>query len=204
MHEVRLPSFALSSHEVTFAEYDRFVAATGRDRPDDRGWGRGRRPVIDVSWEDAAAFADWLSGETGEAYRLPSEAEWEYAARAGATTSYGWGPFIGHNRANCEGCGSRWDASRTAPVGSFAANPWGLHDMHGNVWEWVADCRHADYRGAPTDGSAWTRGGDCGLRMLRGGSWYSFGLILRTAFRLWGGADVRDPYIGIRLARSLD
>ena len=204
VREVRLSSFALSKHEVTFAEYDRFAAATGRDPPDDRDWGRGRRPVIGVSWEDAAAYADWLSEETGEAYRLPSEAEWEYAARAGTTTSYGWGPFMGRNQANCDGCGSRWDATRTAPVGSFAGNPWGLHDMHGNVWEWVADCWHADYAGAPSDGSAWTHGGNCNTRVVRGGSWYSFGLILRAAFRLWEAVHVRDAYIGIRLARSID
>ena len=204
VREVRLRSFALSRHEVTFAEYGRFAAATGRDPPDDRGWGRGRRPVIGVSWEDAAAYANWLSEETGEAYRLPSEAEWEYAARAGTTTSYGWGPFIGRNRANCDGCGSQWDASRTAPVGSFAANPWGLHDMHGNVWEWVADCWHADYVGAPSDGSAWTQGENCSNRVVRGGSWYSFGLILRAAFRLWEAVDIRDAYIGIRLARSIE
>ena len=204
VREVRLRSFALSRHEVVFAEYDRFAAATGRDRPDDRGWGRGRRPAINVSWEDAAAYADWLSAETGESYRLPSEAEWEYAARAGTTTSYAWGPFIGDNHANCDGCGSRWDASRTAPAGSFAANPWGLHDMHGNVWEWVADCRHAGYAGAPADGSAWTRGGDCGYRVLRGGSWFSLGLILRAAFRLWEAVDIRDDYVGFRLARTLE
>ena len=193
VREVRLRSLALSRHEVVFAEYDRFAAATGRDRPDDRGWGRGRRPVINVSWEDAAAYAAWLSVETGEDYRLPSEAEWEYAARAGTTTSYGWGPFIGRNHANCDGCGSRWDASRTAPA-----------DMHGNVWEWVADCWHADYSRAPADGSAWTRGADCRYRVLRGGSWYSYGLILRAAFRLWEVARFRDAYVGFRLARTLE
>ena len=156
-----------------------------------------------MSWDDAAAYTGWLSAETGEEYRLPSEAEWEYAARAGTTTSYGWGPFIGRNRANCDGCGSRWDASRTAPAGSFAANPWGLHDVHGNVWEWVADCWHADYSGAPADGSAWTGGADCRHRVLRGGSWFSYGLIRRGAFRLWEAAGFRDAYVGIRLARTL-
>ena len=171
VHEVELASFALGVYEVTFEEYDRFVQATGHRRPGDRGWGRGGRPVIDVSWEDAAAYVAWLSRETGESYRLPSESEWEYAARAGTTTRYSWGQDIGRNLANCDGCGSRWDADRTAPAGSFAANGWGLHDMHGNVWEWVADCWHENYARAPRDGTAWTSGGNCGRRVLRGGSW---------------------------------
>ena len=159
VHEVELASFALGVYEVTFEDYDRFVQATGHRRPGDRGWGRGGRPVIDVSWEDAAAYVAWLSRETGESYRLPSESEWEYAARAGTTTRYSWGQDIGRNLANCRDCGSRWDGDQTAPAGSFAANGWGLHDMHGNVWEWVADCWHENYARAPRDGTAWTSGG---------------------------------------------
>ena len=147
------------------------------------GWGRGGRPVIHVSWEDATAYADWLFDETGEQYRLPSESEWEYAARAGATTRYSWGQDLGRNRANCRGCGSRWDRDRTAPAGSFAANAWGLHDMHGNVWEWVEDCWHENYARAPRDGSAWTGGGNCGRRVLRGGSWGDDPRYLRSAVR---------------------
>ena len=173
VHEVELTSFALGVYEVTFEDYDRFVQATGHRRPGDGGWGRGGRPVIDVSWEDAEAYVAWLSRETGESYRLPSESEWEYAARAGTTTRYSWGQDIGRNRANCRSCGSRWDADRTAPAGSFAANGWGLHDMHGNVYEWVADCWHENYARAPRDGTAWTSGGNCGRRVLRGGSWNS-------------------------------
>ena len=173
VHEVELASFALGVYEVTFEEYDRFVQATGHRRPGDGGWGRGGRPVIDVSWEDAAAYVAWLSRETGESYRLPSESEWEYAARAGTTTRYSWGQDIGRNLANCDGCRSRWDDDQTAPAGSFAANGWGLHDMHGNVWEWVADCWHENYARAPRDGTAWTSGGNCGRRVLRGGSWNS-------------------------------
>ena len=137
--------------------------------------------MINVSWEDAEAYVAWLSRETGEAYRLPSESEWEYAARAGTTTRYTWGQDIGRNRANCGDCGSRWDGDRTAPVGSFAANGWGLHDMHGNVWEWVADCWHENYARAPRDGSAWTSGGNCGRRVLRGGSWFLSPAFLRSA-----------------------
>ena len=212
VHEVEVPSFALGVYEVTFEEYDRFAAATGRDRPNDRGWGRDGRPVITVSWEDATAYASWLSEETGEAYRLPSESEWEYAARAGSTTRYAWGDDIGRNRANCDGCDPRdcdgcrgfWSGRRTAPAGSFAANAWGLHDMHGNVWEWVEDCWHENYARAPRDGSAWTRGEDCGRRVLRGGSWNVNPRDLRSANRIRLDAEYRSSIVGFRVARTLD
>ena len=203
VHEVRVASFALGRYEVLFEEYDRFVAATGRESPDDEGWGRGGRPVIMVSWEDATAYAEWLSAETGERYRLPSEAEWEYAARAGTTTAYSWGTEIGQNRANCASCGSQWDNEQTAPAGSFAANAWGLHDMHGNVWEWVENCWHDSYARAPADGSAWTRGGDCGQRVLRGGSWSSVPGTLRSANRDGLVVVPRYDNVGFRLARTL-
>ncbi len=116
--------------------------------------------MINVSWTDAVAYTEWLSAQLGERYRLPSEAEWEYASRAGSTKKYSWGNEIGRNRANCDGCGSQWDNRMTAPVGSFSPNAWGLHDMHGNVWEWVQDCWNSRYQGAPADGSAW-ESGDC-------------------------------------------
>ena len=184
VHEVEVASFALGVYEVTFDEYDRFAAVTGRERPNDRDWVRGGRPAINVSWEDATAYAAWLSEETGEEYRLPSESEWEYAARAGTTTRYGWGDDIGRNRANCAGCGGRWDdENRTSSAGSFAANAWGLHDMHGNVWEWVRDCWHENYARAPRGGTAWTSGGDCRRRVLRGGSWIDDPGLLRSANR---------------------
>ena len=202
VHEVRVASFALSKYEVTFEEYDRFTAATGRVRADDEGWGRGRRAVINVSWEDAVAYAKWLSDRTGERYRLPSEAEWEYAARAGSTTKYSWGNKKGRNRANCDGCGSQWDDEKTAPVGSFSPNAWGLHDMHGNVWEWVQDCWNNRYRGAPTDGSAWTSD-DCKRRVLRGGSWYNQPEFLRAAVRNGDTTGERGVSIGFRVARTL-
>ena len=192
-------------YEVTFEEYDRFVEATRRDRPNDRGWGRGGRPVMNVSWEDATAYAAWLSEETGEAYRLPSESEWEYAVRAGSTTRYTWGDDIGRNRANCRGCRNQWDGDdRTAPAGSFAANAWGLHDMHGNVREWVQDCWHDDYDGAPGDGSAWTTAGECGRRVLRGGSWINGPRNLRSAYRLRLDAENRRGSHGFRVAKTLD
>ena len=202
VHEVAISSFELSKHEVTFEEYDRFTDATGRDRADDAGRGRGDRPVIIVSWKDAVAFTEWLSVETGERYRLPSEAEWEYAARAGSITAYSWGEEMGTNRANCDGCGSPWDGEQTAPVGSFSANAWGLHDMHGNVWEWVQDCWNESYRGAPTDGSAW-ESGDCALRVLRGGAWDSGPWYLRSALRGRIDTGVRLNFIGFRVARTL-
>ena len=159
--------FALSTHEVTFEDYDRF---THPNEVNDQGWGRGRRPVINVSWDEAKDYVEWLSSETGATYRLPSEAEWEYAARAGTANKYSWGNEIGANRANCQNdhCGDQW--KRTAPVGSFPPNGFGLYDMHGNVWEWVEDCWNGSYAGAPADGDAW-RSGDCAKRVLRGGSW---------------------------------
>ena len=199
VHSVRIASFEMSKYEVTFEEYDAFTDATGRKQADDAGWGRGRRPVINVSWRDAVAYTQWLSSQTGEHYRLPSEAEWEYAARAGSTTKYSWGNDIGHNRANCGSCGSQWDGRQTAPVGSFGANSWGLHDMHGNVWEWVQDCWKNNYRGAPTDGSAWMFG-DCSRHVLRGGSWIDSPWTLRSA-----GRDSYSIYygsVGFRVARS--
>ena len=204
VREVVIASFALSKHEVTFAQWDACVSGGGCDgaRPDDEGWGRADRPVVNVGWEDAQAYLSWLSRETGEDYRLPTEAEWEYAARAGTTTKYSWGNEIGENRANCDGCGSRWDNSRTAPVGSFPANAWGLHDMHGNVWEWVEDCKNASYAGAPADGSAWLSG-DCSKRVLRGGSWFSRPWSLRAAYRFRITTGLRLSYIGFRVARTL-
>lgn len=201
VHDVQVESFALSKYEVTFEEYDRFTGAAGRDSPGDEGWGRGRRPVLNVSWDDAVAYTEWLSVETGERYRLPSEAEWEYAARAGATTSYSWGKKFEKNRANCKGCGGQWDNRRTAPVGSFGANPWGLHDLHGNIWEWVQDCWHSNYQGAPSDGAAWIKSG-CSRRVLRGGAWNDIPWYLRAAVRYWFTSGYRGNN-GFRVARTL-
>jgi formylglycine-generating enzyme required for sulfatase activity len=197
--------FSLGKYEVTFAEWDACVAAGGcAHRPNDYGWGRGLRPVIYVSWDDAKAYVAWLSRKSGKSYRLPSEAEWEYAARAGTTTRYTWGDDVGRNRANCDGCGSQWDDKQTAPVGSFAANRFGLHDMHGNVWEWVEDCWNGNYSGAPGDGTAWTAGRDCGRRVLRGGSWSFDPGNLRAASRGWDGTSSRLIISGFRVARTLD
>ncbi len=204
VHGVEIGSFALGVYEVTFEEYDRFVQATGRGEPGDEGWGRGNRPVILVSWEDAEAYVAWLSRETGESYRLPSESEWEYAARAGTRTRYSWGSELEDNRANCGDCGSETGGGQTVPAGSFAPNKWGLHDMHGNVWEWVADCWHENYGGAPEDGSAWTSGGDCRNRVVRGGSWHNDADYIRAGARLRYGAGSWLIVSGFRVARTLD
>ena len=202
--------FAMNTYEVTFEEYDAFALATGRELPDDQGWGRGRRPVINVTWEDATAYAKWLSAETGKQYRLPTEAEWEYATRAGTETPYWWGDDIkqdGKVWANCDGCGSRWDSNKTAAVGQFPANAYGLHDTSGNVWEMVQDCWHDSYQGAPEDGSvAWEGSGKqpCGERVIRGGSWLTAPWRLRSAYRLKRNADVRNDIIGFRLVRDIE
>ena len=205
VHRVTIAQpFAVGKYEVTFAEWEACVAGGGCNgyRPQDVGWGRGRRPVINVSWNDAQAYVQWLSKKTGETYRLLSEAEWEYVARAGTTTRYTWGDEIGQNRANCDGCGSRWDNEQTAPVGRFAANAFGLHDVHGNVWEWTGDCGNGSYAGAPSDGSAW-QSGECSRRVLRGGSWFDAPRDLRSAFRYWDSAGLRVDVVGFRLARTL-
>ena len=195
--------FAVGVREVTFGEWDACVSdkGCGGYRPDDAGWGRGPRPVVNVSWREAKAYVEWLSGETGEEYRLLSESEWEYVARAGTETRYWWGDEIGRNRANCRGCGSRWDGRQTAPVGSFSANAFGLYDVHGNVREWVEDCWNASYAGAPSDGKAWVSG-DCDWRVLRGGSWIDAPRNLRSASRNRLTTGNRNLGNGFRVART--
>ena len=196
---------AVGKYEVTFAEWDACVADGGcyGHRPDDEGWGRGNRPVMNVDWHQVQTYAMWLSEKTGKAYRLLSEAEWEYVARAGSgTRKYKWGNEIGRNRANCDGCGSREDRKQTAPVGSFGANGFGLHDVHGNVWEWVQDCWNRMYAGAPADGSAWEQG-DCNRRVVRGGSWINGPRYLRFAYRYRYITGIRYYSIGFRVARNL-
>ena len=197
--------FAVGKYEVTFSEWDACVSAGGCNgyRPDDKGWGRGNRPVIYVSWKDAQQYVAWLSRKTGKRYRLPSEAEWEYAARAGTTTKYFWGNGVGRNNANCDGCGSEWDARETALVGSFGANAFGLHDMHGNVWEWVKDCWNNSYAGAPSDGSVWTSG-ECSRRIRRGGSGGSEPRNVGSADRSRDATGRRDNSSGFRIVRTLN
>jgi formylglycine-generating enzyme required for sulfatase activity/CRP-like cAMP-binding protein/chromosome segregation ATPase len=200
-HEVKLASFSISRYEVTFAEYDRYARATGQQLPHDESWGRDRQPVINVSWNDAVGYVKWLSAQTGRDYRLPSEAQWEYAARAGSDGSYWWTDTKAGIPANCFNCGSSWDGARTAPVGQFAANGFGLYDMAGNVQEWTADCYHPNYAGAPADGSAW--GGDvyCTQRVVRGGAYSSPLDSLRSARRADLAEDTSLDNLGFRVVR---
>mgnify|MGYP005844632863 CR=1 FL=1 len=207
-HRVTIAVFAMAKTEVTFTQWDACVSDGGcSHRPDDR-WGRGDQPVMRVSWNDAQEYVRWLSRKTGEEYKLPSESEWEYAARAGTTTRFHTGNCITTDQANFDGdrpasgCPKGRDRSRTVPVVSFPANAFGLHDMHGNVREWVQDCWNDSYRGAPSDGSAWMRG-NCGRAVLRGGSWFYFGRGLRSAARNGGPRGTRFYGVGFRPARSL-
>ena len=194
--------FAVSKYELTFAEWDTCVHYG--DCPQgvsDSGFDRGQQPVINVTWDDARRYVAWLSKVTGRPYRLLSEAEYEYATRAGTQTAYPWGNDVGTNNANCNSCGSKWDNHQTAPVGSFAANFFGLYDMVGNVFEWTEDCGHGNYNGAPTNGSAWIEGDDCKFRIVRGGSWHDS--LLRSANRNLYLTGERNYYLGFRVARTL-
>ena len=215
IHSVTVPDFKLGKYEVTFTQWDACVAdgGCGRYTPDDEGWGRGNRPVINVSWNDVQYFIDWLNAKTGGNFRLPSEAEWEYAARAGSTTKYHFGnsesqlcrygnhadsstDFSRRNESCSDGVGER-----TAEVGRYQPNSFGLYDMHGNVWEWAQDCWNDSYAGAPTDGSAWTLG-DCRQRVIRGGAWGGTPGVLRSDFRVWHTRSRHAGSFGFRLAQD--
>ena len=195
--------FVIGKYEVTFGQWGACVAdrGCGGYRPGDESWGRSNRPVINVSWKDAQGYVRWLSLRTGQAYGLPSEAQWEYAARAKTTSKYWWGPSIGSNLANCSNCGSQWDGRQTAPVGSFNPNAFGLYDVHGNVFELVEDCWHETYRKAPKDGSAWATG-SCTKTVLRGGSWRYKDRAARVSFRGPHIQDSRSDF-GFRVARII-
>lgn len=197
--EVCLDSYHIGAHEVTFDAYDRFARATGRRLPDDEGWGRGQRPVINVCVYDALNFSKWLSRKTGTYYRLPTEVEWEHAARAGRNTEYPWGNDLGRNQANCDGCGSQWDNEQTAPVGSFAPNEWGLYDVAGNVGEWTCSMRDPDpaHSFARCDSIYKTR-----RRAYRNGGWSDGSESLKTSSRDWNVAMRRSDDVGFRLVRE--
>ena len=200
--------FAVGVYEVTFEEWDACVAAGGCDgyRPNDWAWGRGRRPVITVGWRDAQRYVAWLSSHTGAEYRLLSESEWEYVARAGTTTAYHFGTSPSKSLARYRQSGAPVD--RTVEVGSYAPNAFGLYDVHGNVWEWTQDCWNGDYTGAPADGSAWEQG-NCSRRVMRGGSWAETRRDIRSANRAWGLQDNTrvligiDNSVGFRVARNM-
>ena len=194
--------FAMGRFEITFAQWDACVAAGGCSyTPQDRGWGRGNLPVIYTNPSDIDQYLAWITKLTKHNYRLPSEAEWEYAARAGSNTTYPWGNDIGKNNANCLGCGDQ-EGDRTTPVGYFKANNFGLFDMHGNVWEWTADCWNGSFGGAPTDGSAWTIG-DCDRRVLKGGAWGKKANDSRSSRRRNDKIDLRSGKRGFRIVMTL-
>ncbi|TXI38018.1 MAG: TIR domain-containing protein [Nitrosomonas sp.] len=205
-------AFEIGKYEVTFDEYDAFANATNRKLPSDMGWGRGKRPVINVSFNDAIAYVQWLSNKTGKQYRLPSLAEGTYTARAGTQTTYWWGNNIGKNNAVCARCGSQWDSKQTAPVGSFKANAFGLYDTAGNVSEWTLDCYHSyyddnrqkNYQHAPKDGSAWNEmnGGDCDRREVRSGSWNDSPSLLGSNALMTVNVEKTYSQLGFRIARD--
>lgn len=200
VHNVVLESFAVSMKEVTFNQYDEFCIATERTKPADNGWGRGNRPVINVSWDDAVAYTDWLSKKTGLSLSLPSEAQWEFFARAGSKKRYWTGSKMPKNSANCSNCGSQWDRKMTAPVGSFAPNRWGIYDTAGNVSEWTLDDINPDrdYTEAPADGSAWF-GSEPGKKVYRGGSWKYPATRMGSAKRDWSSGSESTNSTGFRL-----
>lgn len=202
VHTVKVPALFIGKYEITFDEWDACVEAGECDAKYvlDEGWGRGRRPLINVNWDEVQAYLNWLSKKSGKTYRLPSEAEWEYTARAGTQTSYPWGEEMAAGVGVCYSeCGV--EAERTAIVGSARPNAFGLYDMHGNVWEWLHDCWNESYAGAPADGSAWTRG-DCSRRVTRGGGWLSLSPDLRSAVRSAQPLSIRFHTLGLRVARD--
>jgi formylglycine-generating enzyme required for sulfatase activity len=229
-HIVSIKAFALAKYDITTAQFIDFLKSTGhRPMPCNRilgiAWGSPGRglelqsphwPAACLGWIDAEAYVAWLNANVHKErpalapgpgpYRLPSEAEWEYAARAGTKTARWWGEAIGHNRANCNGCGSPWDDRLLATVESFAPNPFGLYGMLGNVWQWTEDCWHPNYIHAPDDGRAWTEK-KCEKYVIRGGSWNSLPVLVRSASRSFSTSDGSDDdnssLTGFRVARDL-
>lgn len=199
-HRVAIAPFALGKVEVTESEWAACVSATGcrykaeSESPD--------MPMRNLSWEDAAEYVQWLRKTTGKPYRLPSEAEWEYAARAGTTTAYPWGEAVGMAKADCKGCGGPSGGAHPAGVTAFPANPWGFYDMQGGVAEWTEDCWHASYAGAPANGSAWSAP-HCRAHVLRGGSWMNPPSDITVSSRNFYDIGVRYEADGVRVALSL-
>lgn len=209
IHRVAVRAFAIGAFEVTFDDYDRFCDTTGRAKPLDAGWGRGRQPVMMVDWFDAVAYTEWLSAQTGHSYRLPTESEWEYAARAGTATNYWWGNAYEPDRANCYDCGTISLTWRAFPVGSFPANPFGLHDTVGNLWEWTASRWTAKYSGAESralrkDEVKVTPDYLQGIQIaMRGGSWNLHPKDSRVSSRYYGAPQSKTTNLGFRVARDL-
>ncbi|MEO6421784.1 MAG: formylglycine-generating enzyme family protein [Candidatus Nitrotoga sp.] len=196
--------FAIGKYPVTVAEWKCYVEKGEISySPSDNDWEGDNLPVTNISWFDAQNYARWLSTQTGKTYRLLSEAEWEYACRAGSVTEYYWGDEIGHNNCNCQESGSEWSRKRASPIGSFTPNVFGLHDMLGNIWEWLDDIWHDNYEGAPADGRSWSFGGNQMGRVMRGGSWSSFPRYVRCAHRHGSVPTIRNFNFGLRIARTL-
>jgi formylglycine-generating enzyme required for sulfatase activity/serine/threonine protein phosphatase PrpC len=201
-HTVTIKSFMVSVYEITYAEYDKFAKATKRKKPASSGWDRKTQPVNNVSWDDVLAYTRWLTKQTGKKYRLLSESEWEYAARAGTTASFWWGRNAGSSNAHCFNCKSEFNTSKPAKVGTYKPNPFGLYDTAGNLFEWVHDCYHRNYKNAPTDGSVW-EGGDCKVRIVRGGAYQSPASSMRVENREKFPSSRGQYNVGFRLARDL-
>ncbi len=194
---------AVGRYEVSFADWDQCISDKGcSHRPDDKGWGRGKQPVMNVSLNDVISYLRWLSNKAGKTYRLPSEAEWEYLARGGVPDRWPWGGQPSAKQANCKDCGGQWGGRQSAPVGSFAANKFGIYDAIGNVWEMTRDCKHDSYAGAPTDGQPWLTG-DCAYVMVRGGSWDTPKENTYVAIRNWMTTEARHELVGFRVIREL-
>ena len=209
-HRVNITKpFALGRFEVTFDQWQACVDDDGCKRePDDHKWGREGRPIINITWFDAKRYLEWISKKTGKTYRLPTEAEWEYADRAGTTSTWWWGDEVGNNNANCKDCKSEWSDGGTqphgtAPVGSFKPNPFGIHDTAANVFEWVEDCWNKSHENAPTDGTARTQG-NCRYRVIRGGSFYYYSKVARADYRAKNPPGVKSYWLGFRVLRELD
>jgi formylglycine-generating enzyme required for sulfatase activity len=202
-HKVSLHTpYAIGKFEVTVDQWDQCVKAEVCPNVPSEAGSSGNQPMRDVSWDEAQLYLKWLSTVSGKPYRLPTEAEWEYAARGGTTSKYWWGDEMKAGNSSCKGCGLPWQEDRPPPVGSFSANQFGLHDMNGSVWEWVADCWHPSYKGAPGDGSAWAEP-SCQSRVIRGGSWREDGSYMMSTTRFKYDASVRQSQNGFRVARSL-
>ncbi len=193
--------WALGQTEITFDQWQHCVAAKAcKGGQDDHGWGKGARPVINVTWSDAQDYVRWLRKRTSKAYALPTERVWDYAARAGTKTAYPWGDQIGKNHANCRDCGSRWGGQSTAPVASFAANPFGLYDMNGNVWEWMEEC----WTDLPTQAPNEQSEAVCADRVIRGGAWYYLPPMAKSAARAKFTAAQWSYTLGFRVARPVN
>jgi len=203
-HTVNIPyPFAIGRFEVTFREWSQCVENAGcRHRPDDHKWGQIRRPVINITWDQAKTYLRWLSSFTDKNYRLPSESEWEYIHKAGTSTRFWWGNSVGINNANCKDCKSNWSAKSTAPVGSFKANPFGVFDTAGNAFEWVEDCWHPNHFNTIINGSP-RLNGNCHFRVIRGGSFYYFGKVSESSYRAKNPFNIKSYWLGFRVLREL-